>query len=254
MSNSAPAVGFCVKVIEALAESKTPIGISEISRRTEINKNMVSRILHTLEEENWVQSDDKSCYTLTLLPFCLSSKVVSRTTLCNIGVPILQKFWKEYGESTYLGILRNDEVLYLSHFDSVQNVRVAGVVGGSYPLYCTGPGKALLAFSSDEYIEQYINDHQLTKRTQKTITDPDMLKKELATIRQRGYSLDDEEFGRGIVCMSAPVFDHAGKVIGVVGCSLSTVYCTAEEIYDRCGERLMETAEQISKCMGYVLR
>ena len=113
MSNSAPAVGFCVKVIEALAESKTPIGISEISRRTEINKNMVSRILHTLEEENWVQSDDKSCYSLTLLPFCLSAKVVSRTTLCNIGVPILQKFWKEYGESTYLGILRNDEVLYL---------------------------------------------------------------------------------------------------------------------------------------------
>ena len=135
MSNSAPAVGFCVKVIEALAESTTPIGISEISRRTEINKNMVSRILHTLEEQNWVQSDDKSCYALTLLPFCLSAKVVSRTTLANIGVPILQKLWKEYGESTYLGILHNDEVLYLSHFDSIQNVRVAGVVGGSYPLY-----------------------------------------------------------------------------------------------------------------------
>ena len=98
MSNLAPAVGFCVKVIEVLADSTTPIGISEISRRTEINKNMVSRILHTLEEENWVQCDDRSCYSLTLLPFCLSSKVVNRTTLVDISVTHLQKFWKEYGE------------------------------------------------------------------------------------------------------------------------------------------------------------
>ena len=54
MSNLAPAVGFFVKVFEVLATSPTPIGISEISRRTEINKTMVSRILNTLEEEKWI--------------------------------------------------------------------------------------------------------------------------------------------------------------------------------------------------------
>ena len=253
MSNSAPAVGFCVKVIEVLAESKTPIGISEISRRTDINKNMVSRILHTLEEEHWVQCDDRSCYTLTLLPFCLSAKVVNRTNLANTCVPMLQKFWKEFGESTYLGILNKDEVLYLSHFDSVQNVKVAGVVGGSYPLYCTGPGKALLAFSGEDYIEEYIGKTELKKHTTKTITDADSLRAELALIRERGYSIDDEEFGYGIVCMAAPVYDYTNEAIGVIGCSLSTIYCDAEGIYDHCGEKLMETARQISKYMGYVL-
>lgn len=252
MSNLAPAVGFSVKVIEVLAESNTPIGISEISRRTDINKNMVSRILNTLEEENWVQCDDKFGYNLTLLPFCLSSKVVSRTTLANVGVPLLQKFWKEYGESTYLGILHEDEVLYLTHFDSIKKVRVAGVVGGSYPLYCTGPGKALLAFSGDDYIENYLDGRELKKYTQNTITDRFELKKELETIRKRGYSLDNEEYGHGIICMSAPIFDHTRTAIGVIGCSLSTVYCSVEEIYDRCGQRLMQTAEQISKCMGCV--
>ena len=253
MSNSAPAVGFCVKVIEVLAESKTSIGISEISRRTNINKNMVSRIIHTLEEEHWVRCDDKSCYTLTLLPFCLSAKVVNRTNLANTCVPMLQKFWKEFGESTYLGILNKDEVLYLSHFDSVQNVKVAGVVGGSYPLYCTGPGKALLAFSGEDYIEEYIGKTELKKHTTKTITDADSLRAELARIRERGYSVDDEEFGYGIVCMAAPVYDYTNEAIGVIGCSLSTIYCDAEGIYDYCGEKLMETARQISKCMGYIL-
>ena len=253
MSNSAPAVGFCVKVIEVLAESKAPIGISEISRRTDINKNMVSRILNTLEGEHWVQCDDRSCYTLTLLPFCLSAKVVNRTNLANTCIPLLQKFWKEFGESTYLGIMHKDEVLYLSHFDSVQNVKVAGVVGGSYPLYCTGPGKALLAFSGEDYIEEYIGKTELKKHTAKTITDADSLRAELARIRERGYSVDDEEFGYGIVCMAAPVYDYTNEAIGVIGCSLSTIYCDAEGIYDYCGEKLMENARQISKCMGYVL-
>ena len=250
MSNLAPAVGFGVKVIRVLAESPTPIGISEISRRSEINKNMVSRILHTLEEENWVQSDEKSSYSLTLLPFCLASKAVSRNTLVNVGTPLLQKFWKQYGESTYLGILHNDEVLYLAHFDSVQPVRVAGVIGGSYPLYCTAPGKVLLAYSGEEYVRRYLEGRVLKGYTKNTLTDPDALKKELETIRNRGYSIDNEEFGHGIVCMAAPVFDHTREVIGVIGCSLSTVYCSAEEIYDRCGVLLLETAEQISKCMG----
>ena len=254
MSTLAPAVGFCVKVIELLSEQTSPIGISEISRRTNINKNMVSRILHTLEEENWVQSDEKACYSLTLLPFCLTSKVVNQFSLANVGVPYLQKFWKEVGESTYLGVLHDDEVLYLSHFDSTQPVRVAGVVGGSYPLYCTSPGKVLLAYSSEEYIDHYLNGRELKAYTRNTFTDQTKLKKELAKIRKLGYSLDNEEFGYGIVCMSAPIFDHTDKIIGVIGCSVSTVYCSVDEIYDRCGKLLLETAEQISKCMGYIPR
>ena len=189
MSNLAPAVGYFVKVFEALADAATPIGISEISRRTEINKNMVSRILNSLEEEKWVRCDDRSCYTLTLLPFRLSSKVVNRTTLVDNSVLFLQKFWKEYGESTYLGVLHRDEVLYLLHLDSVQKIRIAGAVGESYPLYCTAPGKVLLAFSGEKYIEEYLSGRVLQKHTDTTLTQPDALKKELQLIRERGYAL-----------------------------------------------------------------
>ena len=90
------------------------------------------------------------------------------------------------------------------------------------------------------------------ENTRTSITISKELKKELETIRKRGYSLDNEEYGHGIICMSVPIFDHTKTVIGVIGCSLSTVYCSVEEIYDRCGRRLMQTAEQISKCMGCV--
>ncbi len=252
MPNLAPAAGFAVSIIKTLSEQPYPVGISEISRLTDINKNMVSRILQTLEEEGWVSRDEKAGYSLTLLPFCTTAKVVNQFSLSNVAVPLLQGFWNEYGESTYLGILHNDEVLYLSHFDSTRSVRVAGAVGGSYPLYCTGPGKVLLAYSKDEYIEKYLDGRELTKFTKNTITDKDKLKHELHDIRERGYSLDDEEFGDGIVCMSAPIFNHESKTVGVIGCSLSTVYCTVDGIYDLCGKALLEVAGKISRSLGYI--
>lgn len=252
MSNLAPAVAFGVKVIELLASQTAPVGISEISRQTGINKNMVSRILHTLEAEDWVSCDEHSCYRLTLLPFCLTSKVVSRFSLSNVGVPCLQKFWKEFGESSYLGVLHGDEVLYLAHFDSTQKIRVAGAVGGSYPLYCTAPGKALLAYGGEDFIEQYLATHALTPYTNSTIVEAEALKAELSAIRACGYSIDNEEFGYGIVCMAAPIFDHTQAVVGVIGCSVSTVYCKADAIYAHCGESLLETAAQISKHLGCV--
>ena len=252
MSNLAPAVGFFVKVFEVLATSPTPIGISEISRRTEINKTMVSRILNTLEEEKWIQCDEKLCYSLTLLPFRLSSMALTRITLVNSGNTFLQKFWKEYGECTYLGILYHDEVLYLLHYDSLQRVRVAGRVGESYPLYCTAPGKVLLAFSDEDYIEEYLSDRVLKRYTDTTLTKPDEIKKELRTIRERGYALDNEELGKGTVCIAAPIYDYTQSVIGVVGCSLSTVYCSVDEVYDRCGAKLVQTADQISRSLGYI--
>ncbi len=252
MAYQAPAVGFAVQIIQAMSEQTTAVGISEISRLTGINKNMISRVLQTLEATGWVSRDIRAAYTLTLLPFCITSKATHRYSVASIGIPVLQEFWQECGESTYLAILRNDEALYLAHFDSVSNVRVAGAVGGSYPLYCTGPGKALLAFADEAYIEQYLNEKELTAYTPNTITDKEALRAELAAIRERGYALDNEEFGCGIVCMAAPVFDQTKTAVGVVGFSLSTVYGSVDDLYGRYGEQLLATARKISRNLGYI--
>lgn len=84
-----------------------------------------------------------------------------------------------------------------------------------------------------------------------TVTDREALRKELALTRQRGYSLDNEEFGSGIICLAAPIFDYSGAVVGTVGCSFSTVNCSIQTIYEHCGEEIIKTAKQISVCMGY---
>ncbi len=248
MSNLAPAAEAATKVITFLAEAESEVGISEISRGVELNKNMVFRILNSLEQVGWVYCNDQK-YALTLVPFQIVSKSLSRLNLNAASAPALHRLWELTGESTYLGVLKGDKVCYLQHFDGTGDVRVAGRVGGEYELYCSAPGKAILAYAEPEFLEKYL-ERRLEKRTAHTLTERDELLAELAEIRERGYSTDCEEFGHGITCVSAPVFDYTGRVVGAVGCSSFTVSGQCCDVIERLRPLVCATAKEISVCLG----
>jgi DNA-binding IclR family transcriptional regulator len=248
MSNFAPAVEGAAKIIGFLSECEREVGISEISRGTDINKNMVFRILNTLEQAGWVYCSDQK-YSLTLALFGMSSRPISRLSLNTVATPILYELLNKTGESTYLGILNNDKVLYTQHLDGVKNVRVAGRVGGEYDLYCSAPGKVLLAFSDETFIEEYTS-RSLVKRTKNTITEKAEIIKELENIRINGYATDREEFGNGVVCAAAPIFDYSGKVIAVIGCSAFTLDGKSAEIIEKLLPSVRDAAKEISTRLG----
>ena len=248
MSNFAPAVEASVKVITFLAECEQEIGISEISRGTGINKNMVFRILNTLENEGWVYCNGQK-YSLTLLLFGLASKPIARLSLNTAATPVLYDLLSKTGESTYLGILKDDKVLYIQHLDGIKDVRVAGRLGGEYDLYCSAPGKVLLAYADDDFIEEYTS-RVLEKRTANSITEKSALLKELESIRKNGYAIDKEEFGNGITCVAAPIFDYTGKVVGCVGNSACTINHDSQSIINRLLPHVSKAAKEISMRLG----
>ena len=252
MSNFAPAVDWAVKLIEIIAESDEALGISAMSRIAGINKNMVFRVINSLEAGGWVYCEDpaEKKYQLTMRPFQITRKAADRLSINSTATPFVHALWKRHGESTYLGILKEDKLLYIQHFDSIQDVRIAGTLGGSYDLYCSAPGKVMLAHASDAYIEEYLSLPR-TQRTVNTITDSDALRSELCQIREQGYALDREEFGNGIICIAAPIFDASQKAIAAVGCSMSTVNASVDNILTICGYDVIETAREISRCYGY---
>ena len=158
-----------------------------------MNKNMVYRILNTLEKENWVYLDAQTGkYQLTLQPFQITSRSLHRLSLNNAALPLTYSLWEKTGESTYLAVMREDSVVYIQHLDSVKSVKVSGTVGGSYPLHCSAPGKVLLAYSDIETIDRYCT-RTLEKMTEHTITDPQVFRSYLAKVRENGYATDLEE-------------------------------------------------------------
>jgi IclR family acetate operon transcriptional repressor len=251
MSNLAPAAEASVKIITFLANCEHETGLSEISRGTEINKNMVFRILNTLENEGWVYCSDQK-YSLTLSLFGLASKPLSRLSLNTAATPILYDLLNKTGESTYLGILNDDKVLYLQHLDGVKRVRVAGSIGGQYDLYCSAPGKVLLAHADNDFIEEYTS-RNFDKTTKNTITEKADILKELENICKNGYATDKEEFGNGITCVAAPIYDYTGKVIATVGCSAFTANRKCQEIIDNIVPSVLAASKEISTRLGGTL-
>jgi len=248
MSNFAPAAEAATKIITCLAQSEKEIGISEISRIVELNKNMVFWILNSLEEAGWVYCNEQK-YGLTLLPFRLASSALSRMNLNTVSLPVLYDLLNETGECTYLGVLHEDKVLYLQHLDGLKSVRVAGRVGGAYDLYCSAPGKVLLAYADPAFIEAYASRDR-EKRTANTITGKQALLSHLEEVRTQGYAVDREEFGNGITCVAAPIMDYTGKVVAAIGCSAFTLDGGHEQQIAQLLPKVRAAAETISVRLG----
>ncbi|MEE4166659.1 MAG: IclR family transcriptional regulator C-terminal domain-containing protein, partial [Desulfocapsaceae bacterium] len=94
-------------------------------------------------------------------------------------------------------------------------VKLFSEIGKTFPLYCTGMGKILMAFSPPDTFTELLKK-PLKALTDKTITDPLHLRKELTVVKDQGYAVDNEEITRGIICVAGPVFDFNLELIGAI--------------------------------------
>ncbi|HMT49298.1 MAG TPA: IclR family transcriptional regulator C-terminal domain-containing protein, partial [Dietzia sp.] len=101
--------------------------------------------------------------------------------------------------------LHGDEVVYLNKLHGPRPIPSPSRIGGGLPAYCTGVGKAMLAF--DDQAADRVARGPLVAWTDTTLTSADALAVELAEIRRRRRALDRAELTPGLFCVAAPVFD-----------------------------------------------
>lgn len=82
-------------------------------------------------------------------------------------------------------------------------------------------GKVVLALGRREVVEHYVEHPGLHRFTPHTITDAAALDAELETVRRRGYAVECEELYPDFCCIAAPVHDARGRVLAVLGISMT---------------------------------
>jgi len=251
--SKAPAVDYALEIIEFFARENSEIGIADISNSLGINKNAVSRILDALLEQNWIYMSNCSQkkYCLTLRPFSLIAGHTNNNGIVKIAAPYLEELNKKLGDAVYLGVKNERNVFYLTHFDSVKEVRINGCAGGQYPLHCAAPGKVLLSYSDKREIQNYFHA-PIEKRTQNTITDLKDFIMEADKIKGAGYAVDNEEFAKGIICIAVPVFDYKENIVASIGISSLTLYDDIDSLTHKKLPLIKYVADKVSANLGYL--
>jgi DNA-binding IclR family transcriptional regulator len=203
-----------LKILNLLATSPDGIGVTELAGILGVDKASASRLVSTLARYGYAEKDDVTRrYRLGPQVVSLSRSLLLTMPLRETARPFLHQVTERTGECSHLAVLTQGKALYIDQVESPATLRVNVQVGQTAPLHCTALGKVLLAFSDMEPRGPF------ESFTPATLTDPQLLAKNLEQVRKLGYAVDDEEYDPGVRCVAVPVTDDRGKVIGSLGIS-----------------------------------
>ncbi len=211
-----------IDILDLVSSNKEGINVTEISTQLKLHKSTAYRLLSTLEYKNFVKKDKNKRYKVGKRVIEIGHQALINIDLRKEMRPILQELGEITKGTVHLGILDDFKVFYIDKVETSHTLRMYSSIGKGGPLYCTGLGKALLAFSEQEYINRFLKQLKFVRYTDNTITHKKELKDQLEKIKKRGYAVDNMEHEDNIRCVAAPVFDYSGELIAAVSISAPT--------------------------------
>ncbi len=203
-------------IIELL-DSKGEMGISDIGQELGLQKSTVYRLISTLKHKGYVvQNAANSKYSNSFKLFEMGNNVVEGLGLRRQAQPFMEKLAERSHEAVNLAIMDGKHMLYIDKIESSETIKVDLRVGKRLPAYCTGLGKAMLAYMPPEKTIEFFAHENLVKYTKNTIIELPKLLEELEKVREKGYCIDNEEYVQGLVCVAAPVMSFKGEVVAAL--------------------------------------
>lgn len=237
-------------VLELLADAADPLSISEIAAKLGLGKATVHGVVSNLEARRYVERPGgRGGYRLGQRLWELGVIAGDFIEIKNIARTHLVQLTEISGESSQLSEYVDGRVIYLDRIESPNPVRANIQVGRFFPAHAVATGKAMLAYQPEAEIER-ICAGGLTAYTQKTKTDPQALREELAEVRTRGFALNHGEYRGEIVGVAAPIRNSSGVVVAAVSVS-GPAYRFSSERAVSLAPTIQAAATEISRKLGY---
>lgn len=241
-----------LRIIEILAHSEKPLGVTEIGKLIGVHKSTAYRLVYTLRQFGYVDQDEETeKYYLGLKPLELSSIINERLDIKRVIRPYLEELSDKTGETIHLAVREEDDVVYIDKIESKHAVRMYSRIGARAPLYCTALGKCLLAFGPESVIKKWVSKESLPQKTENTIKTGEELARELEEVRCQGYALDREEFEQGVRCIGVPILNKSGRAIAAISISIPAFRVTEEKINEIIS-LLLKVKSEISEKLKYL--
>lgn len=215
---SAPSVLSRAMAILAVVDSeRRPLGTSEVARRTGLAKSTVHRLAGELIQHGLLERRIDG-FVLGLRLFELGQRVPRQFDLRTAALPYMADLRAATRQTVHLAVLDGTDVVYVEILRSRDAPRLPSRIGGRLPAHATAVGKAILAFSGSDAIDAVLCA-ELIRLAERTITTPNLLRRNLKLIRANGIAYDFEESQAGLVCAASPIATADGTVAGALSVS-----------------------------------
>jgi DNA-binding IclR family transcriptional regulator len=203
-SNAAAVRAF--RVLETLAEANRPLSMTELVDSLGLPKQTVHRILVQLMDA-WLVTRGASdkLYECSARVRTLAINVLMHAGPAAARHALLEQLVTRVGETCNLTMLAGNDVVYVDRVETGWPLRMHLQPGSHVPLHCSASGKLLLSFLPKERRERMIERMPLRSYSERTITDRDVLRKELALTRRRMLAINNQEHLQGLVAIAVPV-------------------------------------------------
>ncbi len=208
-------VGKAMDVLDQVASFGRPVRFATLLSVSPYPKATLYRFLQTLTRQRLLEYDpDQQTYAVGLRLVRLAHAAWSQSSLAPLARDHLDRLSAQIGLTVHLAQLDNGQVLYVDKRNAAQPVDMFSQAGKVGPAYCTGVGKAMLAFLQEDEQARLLTQQSYHAFTAHTLATPAALKAELDAIAARGHAYDREEHEPGIICIAVPILTDAGRVLG----------------------------------------
>lgn len=215
-------IARAMDILKCLSKHPSGLTLTEVSREAKLHKATTARFLKALAEGGFAaQGSTGKMWKLGPTIVEISARAVDNTDIRLLARPIMEEASRATNETVQLAILADDAVVYVDKVEPYNlALKINTEIGSRRPVHCTALGKVLAAHLDPADIDRLLARLDLSRKTARTITEPDRLRAELARVRLEGIAVDDHEYNELVICAAAPVRDASGRV--VAGLSIST--------------------------------
>lgn len=240
-----PIIHKMMTILEHLESEREGVTLAELGRALEVPKTTIYRVLKTLSAYQMVLTDRHGRYQLGPRLASLASAVAG-FDLISISRQAMEELSGELHETSKLSFALRDEAVVAAVVHSPTGFGIFTQVGRRFPLHAGAASKVLLAQRSDLEVAKLL-ESGLPSYTEKTITNPAALRRQIDEIRARGWAEDVEEYLDGIMAVAAPIRDASGRVQAALSVTFLAI---KRERKDAIRARVVEAAGSVSRVLG----
>ncbi|HUI98217.1 MAG TPA: IclR family transcriptional regulator [Xanthobacteraceae bacterium] len=243
-------LGRAFAILEAVARHRDGIGLADLTRIVGLHNSTTFHLAKTLVSLGYLRQEKESKrYRVGRPLFALAASALDEIEMVNLATPVLEELSRETGESSHFAVRMGDAVVVIARTGGPGAFQLADRVGVVRPAHCTALGKVILAALSDDQLRRFLDRAELTPSTDKSITDPRALMREVAEVRRAGIAYDEGEFNLEVRCVAVPVRDFTGQIAGALGTS-GPIWRQAGRAQSVKAKALQAAASRLSAAFG----